>query len=386
MIKIFAILVLFFVACYSTALHEFHSELFGNVERNLDKRQQPPVTCPQNTTNVVTTCTGKGSTCPAQANYLGTSCTTNGNTQTCTQCQSDLTCTGGSCQSRINNTCPAGTTCQVGFGIPTGFNATICNPTSNVCIYANAPGDGCQTNGDCGINGTCSNNVCTGLAIGGNCTYTSQCVGGAYCKTGTCTAQIQSGATCLGNSNECVPGTYCTISTKKVCTPYLGAVGSNCELTVGVYACASGAYCNTTYFCTAINTTAGACNTTANCGSGQECACSGNNAVCQNYQPTFPSNCTTQLSTLATCVSKNQVNSYSFDPNSLIQQKCGQSFSCLLLCIYNNSGAPASCLNSYSQLNTACNGAATSENTDGGDADASNGTACTLTNFLSLVL
>ena len=78
-------------------------------------------------------------------------------------------------------------------------------------------GEECENSDQC-LSGKCESNKCSSVATGGNCTETFECAKGNFCDkvSGTCKAQLSSGATCNGDDNSCPNDEGCL----ETCTKY----------------------------------------------------------------------------------------------------------------------------------------------------------------------
>lgn len=86
---------------------------------------------------------------------------------------------------------------------------------------------------------SCTQGVCVGQSVGGNCNNTASCNVGLYCNNGKCATQLKQGAACNTTDDSCGYPTVCGYG--NVCTQVLSkSMGQSC---------ATGAECATPNTC-----------------------------------------------------------------------------------------------------------------------------------------
>jgi len=281
--------------------------------------------------NATDTCAGKDDACTGNYN-LGVSsggCSkTNG---TC--CATGLYCVNKTCQ--MNN--DGGSCNSAGDCFPAGqFNCV-----NKTCQYMMYIGDSCTANALCAT-GNCANGTCQGTANGSPCLISSQCNVGYYCD-GNCTMARKEGAGC-DSSDECAPGTVCSITEFSNTTKTCVAIGSQQEGEPCVeYLCTEGTVCGGNVMnmtCVSVNTSSEACTSPSNCTGLSICHCSAVTGTGFCVGPTYNEPCTGEANDLMSCLAEN---SCFFIPNSApdscTQNNCAsqykKSFSCA--CSLSNS-------------------------------------------------
>ena len=143
-------------------------------------------------------------------------------------------CTNTTTTSVYLKACPAGQTCN----LSTGQCASI--PTVSSLNY---PGEKCTYASSC-ISKNCTQNICVGVPLSGNCTDDTVCSPGLRCLNSQCRPQLAIGQSGCYNDYDCVnsagcnqttngsPGTcyaYLSVSTNSIVSDCSGGVSNLCK-------------------------------------------------------------------------------------------------------------------------------------------------------------